>query len=96
MLTAPSALPSPSLVTGSCALTPPSPYVSCGQIWPRWHAWAESASAAAHQLASEQWWVDTATVGRHAQRHNTSWLRACRLFFSSSLFDEPFELLLFI
>ena len=32
------------------------------------------------QLASEQWWVDTATVGRHAQRHNTSWLRACRLF----------------
>jgi len=33
------------------------------------------------QLASEQWWVDTATVGRHAQRHNTSWLRACSLFF---------------
>jgi len=60
MLTAPSALPSPSLVTGSCALTPPSPYVSCGQIWPRWHAWAESASAAAHPAGLG------AMVGRHS------------------------------
>jgi len=96
MLTAPSALPSPSLVTGSVPSLHPrrtSPAVRFGlggmpgRNQPRQRH---------TQLASEQWWVDTATVGRHAQRHNTSWLRACRLFFSSSLFDEPFELLLFI
>ena len=52
---------SPSLVTGSRALTPPSPYVSCGQIWPRWHARAESASAAAHPAGLE------AMVGRYSR-----------------------------
>ena len=51
--------------------------VSCCQIWPgRNQPWQRHT-----HMASKQWWADTATVGGHAQRHSTSWLRGCRLFF---------------
>ena len=51
--------------------------VSCCQIWPgRNQPWQRHT-----HMASKQWRADTATVGGHAQRHSTLWLRGGRLFF---------------